>query len=167
MARILIRPNITKPKQREEPKKKKSRKLPWKERVDMGRRQTIATSQWLQKNPPASEVWFHGEWDRMGMKDPQSIKNQPFGRYIPNVLNRHWFYVIEVDESVHPTKQQQHRDQKKAEAYERWGLSIFRVQAYDRNSLLLCAISLQNYQASDPRHSGVRVVYSSGCARRV
>lgn len=91
----------------------------------------------LKCNTPKSEIWFQSLWPY------NDLYNEPLGKYIPDVMNKVYKYVIEVDGSVHNTYKQQKIDIKKNKYYDDKGYQIFRVIAYDINSY---NITLQKIQ---------------------
>jgi very-short-patch-repair endonuclease len=79
----------------------------------------------LNDNLPASERWFQSLWPY------RDLYNQVLGKFIPDVLNRTYRYVIEVDGSIHLTSKQKRRDRRKDNYYKSKGYKVFRVKAYD------------------------------------
>lgn len=85
----------------------------------------------LNSNLPKAERWFWNLWiaDKMCAKTDEA--NQPFGYYIPDLINKQWKYVIEIDEAHHVDPTQQAKDQKRDNWFLRKGYFVFRVPAYD------------------------------------
>ena|ERR1019366_2436877 len=82
----------------------------------------------LNENLPRSEKWFQSLWP---FKDQF---NEVFGCFIPDVLNRKYKYIIEIDGTIHQIKAVKKRDRKKDLYYRKFGYTVFRVIAYDINS---------------------------------
>lgn len=77
----------------------------------------------LNENLPKSEQWFNAHWPRL----PYERSNVPFGFYIPDIINRKWKYIIEVDGSFHTRADQIKRDAKKDAFYKMNGYAVYRV----------------------------------------
>lgn len=90
----------------------------------------------LNKNEPASEKWFKDLFDaHYSLK--QDFYNKPFKkRYIPDVLNYKFKYIIEIDGSIHNTPEQIEKDKKKDIFYKRAGFIVFRVKAFSNESYI-------------------------------
>lgn len=114
--------------------RRKKRRLK-KQRAFKGKRKKLkTTAQYaadLRNNLPESEKWFWREWEAAGMKDPDDKCNEVFARFIPDVVNEKFKYVIEVDGSIHQKKEVKKRDEKKDKAFSSRGFEVFRVEAYD------------------------------------
>lgn len=85
-----------------------------------------------------SEKWFtanykRDEWDKL---------NSPFGRYIPDILNPKYKYIIEIDGSIHNLEGVKAKDKLKNSYYENEGYRYIRVKAYDKVSLERCLVIL-------------------------
>lgn len=90
----------------------------------------------LNANLPKSEVWFMKHFLPYKTIDDQF--NVPFCSYIPDILNRKYRYIIEIDGSIHETEKQIKKDEKKNRAYRQSQFTVIRVKAYDMNSLNEC-----------------------------
>lgn len=55
-------------------------------------------------------------------------------RYIPDILNEKYMYIIEIDGSIHELDYIQERDRKKTEYYRSIGFSVFRIEAFNEDS---------------------------------
>ena len=86
----------------------------------------------LNKNLPKSEVWFQDLYAIH--KDPNDLYNKPLHIRIPDVMNKIYKYIIEIDGSIHDTPKQQYKDYIKDSFYKRLGFKVFRIKAYDINS---------------------------------
>ena len=84
----------------------------------------------LNADLPQSEVWFHKLWEAEGFQD---IYNTPCGRYIPDVINYKYNYIIEIDGSFN-SKEQQYKDRVKDLSFKRSGYQVFRVEAFNMDS---------------------------------
>ena len=107
-------------------KTKKKKKKAFKKKLSMYARQ-------LNKNLPKSEVWFHNIWQEF--RDQNDEYNSPFHFYIPDVINRTFRYVIEIDGSIHDLPEQIEKDKKKDKYYESMSYIVFRIDAYDEDSI--------------------------------
>lgn len=88
----------------------------------------------LESNLPKSEQWFRALWRKDGMELPSDKYNQPWCRRIPDLVNHSFKYVIEIDGSIHESKEQKKVDASKDRFYEASGYLIVRVKAYDMES---------------------------------
>jgi very-short-patch-repair endonuclease len=98
------------------------------------RRKLSRYSRRLNKVLPKAEQWFWGQWGKAGMHLKSDYANSPFGFYIPDVINRRYCYIVEVDEDHHNEPIQKEKDSKKDSFYEKQGYKSFRVKAYDVES---------------------------------
>jgi len=90
----------------------------------------------IRQNIPRSERWFMSHFLPYRTIDDEF--NVPFACYIPDVINRKYKYIIEVDGSIHDTEAQKKKDIKKDKKYRSTGYKVFRVKAYDNKSLQRC-----------------------------
>ncbi|NUN06632.1 MAG: DUF559 domain-containing protein [Bdellovibrio sp.] len=87
----------------------------------------------LNTNLPKSEVWFQEKY--LSFAIPSDEFNVRFGICcIPDVINRVYKYVIEIDGSIHQRKEIQIRDKEKDEIYRRCGFLVIRVIAHSETS---------------------------------
>jgi len=100
----------------------------------------------LEENLPKSEVWFRSIYERHGLKLESDKYNQPWFKRIPDIVNHDLKYVIEIDGSIHEKKEQIARDRKKDRFYENKNYRVFRVKAYDNESLDFNIESLCSYR---------------------
>lgn len=89
----------------------------------------------LNENLPKSEVWFKAYYKFF--KHPRDEFNAPMGYYIPDVKNKQYRYVIEIDGSVHNRPDVIKNDILKDKFYKRCGFTVIRIIAYDMESLTL------------------------------
>jgi very-short-patch-repair endonuclease len=94
------------------------------------KRNTERYAERLRNNLPASEVWFWTEWIKAGMRLEDVSDNVVFGRYIPDVVNHTFRYVIEVDGSIHHKDEVKRKDAKKEKVFANKGYEVFRIKAY-------------------------------------
>lgn len=93
----------------------------------------------LNKNLPKAERWFKNLFIKEQFRYKYSNRldkheyNSPLGNFIPDVINRHFKYVIEVDEAYHNTLKQKYIDKIKDTFYKSLGYKIFRIKEYDVN----------------------------------
>ena len=78
----------------------------------------------LNRDLARSERWFQSLWDKHTFND---YYNHPMGKYIPDVINFQYRYIIEVDGSVHETPEQKVKDLKKDAYYKSKGYQVFRI----------------------------------------
>jgi very-short-patch-repair endonuclease len=92
----------------------------------------------LNKYLPKSEQWFQAKWNNDIVQHKytkfKDEFNSPISKYIPDVINRGFKYIIEVDGSIHDKPEQILRDQVKDTYYKMKGFKVFRVKAYDETS---------------------------------
>lgn len=95
----------------------------------------------LEKQLPKSEQWFRSMWLKDVEQDHitlyQDCFNHPLGKYIPDVINRGYKYIIEIDGSIHDTPTQQWKDKLKDQYYNKQGYQVFRIKAYDESNYLI------------------------------
>ena len=91
------------------------------------------TANRLNKNLPKSEKWFHCNYK---YKLPDDKSNTPlYGKYIPDIVNFRYKYVVEVDGSIHKTPKQMEKDELKNIFYISKGFKVFRVIPYITDEL--------------------------------
>lgn len=90
------------------------------------------TRKMLNANPWPSEVWF---WDIYApYKDFDDQRNAIFAGKIPDLLNKKYKYIVEVDGSIHDKEDVKAKDLKKEQLYKRCGYHVFRVKHNDTES---------------------------------
>lgn len=77
-----------------------------------------------------SEIWFHSLYDKY--KDINDFYNKPFGKYIPDIANYRFKYIIEIDGSIHSRPDIALKDKIKDQYYKKQGYKVIRVQAYNK-----------------------------------
>lgn len=109
----------------------------------------------LNSNLPPSERWFHKHWSAQGLASDNDELNRPWLGSIPDVVNHKERYVIEVDGKSHDSIAQKEIDAKKDTKFTTNGYAVFRVRAYDINSLLDAAAKIRErrwYAARRGKH---------------
>lgn len=87
-----------------------------------------------KKNEVRSEVWFHRIYSKLRHREDRI--GQPFqNKYIPDVANHRFKYIIEVDGSWHDQADVKVKDRIKDAFYKHHGYRVLRVIAYDKDSL--------------------------------
>ena len=86
----------------------------------------------LNQNLPKSEIWFHNLYEQY--RDKNDLNNHPFHNRIPDVINKKYKYIIEIDGSVHDTLKQIKVDKKKNDLFIKSSYCVFRVKAFDEQS---------------------------------
>lgn len=99
----------------------------------------------LNKDLPKSEVWFHALYAPYRFYDDEF--NQKLGPFIPDIVNRKYKYVIEVDGSIHDVEEIKKRDIIKNRTFFRLGFRVFRVKAYDLESFKLTIEKLNEFRS--------------------
>lgn len=100
----------------------------------------------LQQEPPKSEQWFHGLWEYYGMKHPDDQYNAIKFGFIPDVLNEHYQYIIEVDGSIHERPDIIKRDKFKENIFNTNGYKVFRVMAYNHADFMDLLKQVKSYR---------------------
>lgn len=122
-------PNVTKQLKL---KKKKEKKLKKQDRYDSLKK----FAQNLNINEPRSELWFKSLYQKHYALTTD-LYNKPFRkRYIPDVINFKFRYIIEIDGSIHNTPEQIKKDIIKDYFYKKHNFKVFRVKAYDNESYI-------------------------------
>lgn len=94
----------------------------------------------LRLNTPRSELWFYKQFQAFQIETDE--RNIPFAGYIPDIINKVYKYIIEVDGSIHLTPEQKLRDKLKDIKFSRHGYTVIRVIAYNKTSLEQCMQSV-------------------------
>jgi very-short-patch-repair endonuclease len=105
-------------------------KLP-KKKLKRKPRQLKQYAKELNANLPNSERWFLEHYT----PHPKDRFNRPFGPYIPDIINKQYRYIIEIDGSIHDAPQVKLRDVIKTKYYQDNFFKVFRVKAYNQDSL--------------------------------
>lgn len=106
----------------------------------------------LESSLPKSEIWFRAKYEKEDINRQFKEKlfkdhyNDPVNRtYIPDVHNRGYKYIIEVDGSFHDRADQQLKDIKKDYYFRKRGYLVLRVKAYDEDSYNECIQKLKEH----------------------
>ena len=107
----------------------------------------------LRDNLPKSEVWFWEEWDRAGMRHCGDLSNHIVNGFIPDVVNRKFNYIIEIDGDIHNRPRVKRIDFDKNKVFEKNGYKVFRVEAfnYDHFGILCDQIDYIREKISPPQ----------------
>lgn len=101
----------------------------------------------LRKKIIPSEQWF------MELYKPYRLTydefNVLFGGYIPDVINKQYKYIIEVDGSIHNLKRIQLKDKRKDNRFISLGYKVFRIKAYDMESFFTAIKQLQDLRGTN------------------
>lgn len=113
----------------------------------------------LNENLPKSEVWFHEYYkDYIHKFD---LLNSVFGTTIPDVINRMYKYVIEIDGTMHNTERQKLRDIEKNAYYKKQGYSVFRIIAYDNTMRTLVVDTIKDFREKHPNRFKIELMASN------
>ena len=92
-------------------------------------------SKQLNKNLPASDLWFLSLYKAHGLLREDDLFNEPFeNTCIPDVVNHILRYIIEVQDPTHKLKERIIRDAKKNALFAKSGYRTFYVWAWDHYS---------------------------------
>lgn len=117
------------------------------------KKKLIQYSNELETNLPKSEVWFRSLYEKH-FRHFFDRYNKPFRkRYIPDLINLHLKYVIEIDGSIHEIDEIIKRDKIKDRFYKSHGFQVFRVKAYDLKSYIKCINELSKLRNQIPNQS--------------
>jgi len=83
----------------------------------------------LNESLPKSEVWFQKLYKEFNHVDDRY--NEPLGRYIPDVSNDRYKYVIEIDGDIHLDAAVKRKDYIKTKFYLTKGYRVYRIKAYN------------------------------------
>lgn len=103
----------------------------------------------IEQNIPKSELWFRQLYE--SFHHFQDEYNSVFGGYIPDVINKHYKYILEIDGSVHTLPNIIIKDKKKNIRFKSIGYKVIRIKAFDQNSFnnamkQVCAIRGPHYR---------------------
>jgi very-short-patch-repair endonuclease len=89
----------------------------------------------LEANTPQSELWFRSLYFRH-YSISSDLYNVPFAGYIPDIRNKEYKYIIEIDGSIHNLESIKKKDEKKTRRYNQLGYKVIRVIAYNDQSYI-------------------------------
>lgn len=84
----------------------------------------------LNENMEKSLLWFKSLYDSK-YKIESDMYNYPFGVYIPDLINKDFKYIIEIDGSIHDGREQQNKDYRKDQFFNKHGYEVFRIKYCD------------------------------------
>lgn len=88
----------------------------------------------LNNNIPLSELWFRNLYESKGYKLRTDKYNKPFKKYIPDLINFKFKYIIEIDGTFHNLKKQIKKDEQKNKFYISKGFKVFRILSHNIKS---------------------------------
>lgn len=104
-------------------------------------------SKQLNQNLALSEKWFINLYKSHKLNLNNDVFNKPFKvKYIPDVLNRKYRYVLEIDGSIHNTLKQKEIDKQKDDFYLNSGFLCIRIIAFNNESYILGITKLLAYR---------------------
>lgn len=106
--------------------KRRNKRINKKKRI----RRLNAFANKLNQNLPRSECWFKSLYTRHYSISSDKY-NQPVNKYIPDVVNLEFKYIIEIDGSVHNLDCVKLKDLTKEQVYTKLGFKVFRIRAYN------------------------------------
>lgn len=86
----------------------------------------------LNENPPKSEVWFWSLYEDYASEKDE--RNSPFLGKIPDILNKKFKYILEIDGSFHESEEQKQKDRLKDKLFSQNGYVVIRVEAFNLES---------------------------------
>lgn len=89
-----------------------------------------------------SDLWLKEHFKDLITEEDEF--NSPEGKYIPDLINRKYKYIIECDGSIHNEKHIKEIDKKKDEYYFRRGFKVFRIRHKDLASFQVIKNSIFN-----------------------
>lgn len=79
---------------------------------------------------PKSELWFKELYkDFIHKKD--EFNGTLSSKYIPDVINRHFMYIIEIDGTIHKKEFKKNKDRIRTEFFIEQGFTVFRIEAFN------------------------------------
>lgn len=85
-----------------------------------------------------AEEWFKAKWKAYQIPTFEDRYNEQLGYYIPDVINKTFKYVIEIDEAYHNTIIQSKKDKKKDDFYTKMSYIVIRVKEYNEEDFIKC-----------------------------
>jgi very-short-patch-repair endonuclease len=119
-------------------KKQRRRNLSYKAKR---REQLTKKASELENNLPKSEQWFRSLYKKNMYDKYNKVFNST---YIPDVINKHYKYVIEIDGSIHDSDEQKAKDAKKDDYFLKRGYLVIRITAYDMVSFDAAMTKIQD-----------------------
>lgn len=110
---------------------RKSKNLAREEQLKQKHAQFETFAQEIENQLPKSEIWFRSLYEKH-YKIESDKYNQVFhAKYIPDLINKEYKYIIEIDGSIHDLERVSKKDQYKDYFYRVKGYKVFRLKAYD------------------------------------
>lgn len=100
----------------------------------------------LNANLPASEKWFWYLYRDSKLDLRSDKKNFPFAGFIPDIINFHFKYIIEIQDPTHFKKEGIERDKIKRKVYAQNKYKLFEVIAWDQDSFDTFAKQIKIYR---------------------
>lgn len=105
----------------------------------------LSYAQNLRDNLPHSEKWFFSLYKRYEW--PGDTSNGCFAGRIPDIINKKFKYIIEIDGSIHDRKDIQELDKIKTKKFESLGYIVIRVKSYSLESFRFAMRKLSQHRA--------------------
>ena len=127
---------------------KKQRKIHREKRLKNKRAKTEFAKN-IEKNVPKSELWFREIYKPYHHFQDQY--NIVFASYVPDVINKYYKYIIEIDGSIHELDSVKEKDIKKTKCYNSLGYTVIRIKAFNIESFeiamqIICRIRGPHYK---------------------
>ncbi len=110
----------------------------------------------LNDDLPKSEKWFLNKYKKSGI-NIRFISNSPFLGYIPDLINKEFKIIIEVDGSIHENDDVKKKDIEKDIKYKKHGFTVIRVIAYNEESYLDALKTLKQFE---PKKKIIKIGYN-------
>lgn len=110
----------------------------------------------IEKNLPESEKWFRAKWlELFSQVEPitlyQDQFNTPLGKYIPDVINNGYKYIIEIDGSIHKDEIVAFKDRLKTDYYLKRKYTVYRIEAYNEEQFETVYKAVLELKQNTPR----------------
>lgn len=103
---------------------------------------------YLNQNTPSSELWFRSHWPR---KNGERYNRVIEGRYIADVCNEAYKYIIEIDGGAHDDAHQAKKDYYKTKFLQRTGFKVYRIKYKDLQTLEEVKQEVEDYIDANPQ----------------
>lgn len=131
-------------------KSKKSNKIKKKKQRNSKKKILKQFSKQLNNDLSHSEKWFQNLYKSHKLDLNTDLYNKPFRvKYIPDVLNRSFRYVLEIDGSIHNTEKQKEIDKQKDIFYFKAGMLCIRIIAFNKDSYISGIEKLLAYRKTE------------------
>lgn len=105
----------------------------------------------LNDNLPNSERWFNDLYKEHRHSDDKA--NIPFALRIPDIINKTYKYIIEIDGSAHNSAKARRHDGYKTKLYEDRYFKVFRIKAYNLEQAKDVIKQIVAYRAEKDGHA--------------